>query len=777
MAEGSDVQGRQTDAAGEEFFATCPAGLESLLAGELESLGASRVRPLRGQVAFRGRLAVAYRACLWSRLASRVMLVLARVDASDADALYEGVMSVPWEDHVPLGATIAIDAHGTNDELRNTQFVALRAKDGVADRLMARRGARPMTSTDSPDVRIACRLSRTRATLAIDLAGEPLFRRDLPAGRVGLPLLRADYAAALLEAGAWWRHCRHDSPTLVALFPGAGSVLVEAAGEALDRAPGLTRATWGFAGWAGHDADAWESLVAEAEQRAEEGRTHLPTLVALDPRRGAERACRAALRAEGVGTDVTFVDPQGLAGALAGAQAPLAACDLTWLRADEVTRQACALSELSSCLAGLPASSSLATLSADAALDAALGQEPAEEGSVMLGRDWARLTLHELDGTVADRPQVRLKDGTTIPTLVGASDQFAARLEKVARLRGKWARREGIGCYRVYDSDLPDYAVTIDLFQPSELMPPQGRSTADRGPWLSVFEYAAPHEVDEGLARQRLLDVLAIAPRVLGVDPGSTFVRVRSHASGGSQYADGGRADLGGRDAHRGQDRRAGVPLPPGAHLVDEGGLTFEVNFSDRLDCGLFLDHRETRALVREMAKRTYGSKRFLNLFAYTGTATCYAADGGAKHTTSVDMSRPSLEWAQRNMERNGFTGPDHEYVQADVLSWVDDQRRTRNRWDLVFCDVPTFSNSSRMRGSWDVQRDHAELLIGISRLLTANGTCLFSCNFRRFKPDVEKLNRYGVEIEDITPETIPEDFKRNPKVHHCYRVWRTPRD
>jgi 23S rRNA (guanine2445-N2)-methyltransferase / 23S rRNA (guanine2069-N7)-methyltransferase len=196
-----------------------------------------------------------------------------------------------------------------------------------------------------------------------------------------------------------------------------------------------------------------------------------------------------------------------------------------------------------------------------------------------------------------------------------------------------------------------------------------------------------------------------------------------------------------------------------------------------RLDCGIFLDHRDTRAMLREMAKQTKGSKRFLNLFAYTGTATCYAADGGAKYTTTVDLSRPSLDWARRNMERNGFSGPEHEFVQADVLAWVSEQRHTKNRWDLVFCDVPTFSNSSRMRkASFDVQRDHAELLIGVSRLLTREGTCVFSCNLRSFKIDEAALAKAGVQVEDITAQTIPEDFARNQRIHRCYLVRRTPR-
>ena len=282
--------------------------------------------------------------------------------------------------------------------------------------------------------------------------------------------------------------------------------------------------------------------------------------------------------------------------------------------------------------------------------------------------------------------------------------------------------------------------------------------------------------MDAGLARRRLLDVLAIAPRVLDVDPANVHVRVRTRARGGSQYADGGREGRGpaARDERPARRRDGRVELPRGAHLVDEGGLTFEVNFSERLDCGLFLDHRETRSMLRELMKRTPGGS-FLNLFAYTGTASCYAADGGAGLTTTVDLSRPSLDWARRNMERNGFVGRNHEFIQADVLQWVADRRHEhRYTWDLIFCDVPTFSNSNRMHASsWDVQRDHADLIISVSRLLSRGGCAIFSCNLRSFKPDIETLEKAGVELVDITAKTIPEDFSRNPKIHHAYLVTR----
>ena len=709
-----------------EFVATCPKGFERLLADELAGLGARRVRPLAGQVSFGDALADAYRACLWSRLASRVLLVLARVGAADADALYEGLSGIAWEEHLAPGATFAVDAHGTNARLRNTQFVALRSKDAVVDRVLAARGARPVTDTARPDLTVFVRLSGERATVAVDLAGEPLFRRGYGTrGDARLSSLRPDYAAALLASGGWGELAAAGTADLAALWPGQGSVLVEAAGVALDRAPGLLRARWGFAGWAGHDAAAWEGLLAEAEERAAAGEKNPCSLTVCDGRPGAVSACRQALRGAGLALEVAS---RGVAEV--PADTGLVTCDLSWVGEGDLAVEAAALSELST-LAGRR----LVALSRDAAPDGALRVEPTSVTEVIVGRDPATVRVYAPAAEVAPPVTVELAGGARVGVLVAASDQFARRLAKVARLRAKWARREDVTCYRVYDADLPDYAVAIELYEGSETP----------GRWLTVSEYAAPSGVDPELARRRLMDVLAIAPRVLGVAPDDVSLRVRTRARGGSQYADEGRAT--GRGPRGDRSSRPGerVRLPAGSHLVDEGGLTFEVNFDLRHDCGIFLDHRETRARIREMMKQTRGSKRFLNLFAYTGTATVYAADGGARHTTTVDLSRPSLDWARRNMARNGFTGPEHEFVQADVLAWVTEQRHTRNRWDLIFCDVPTFSNSARMRkSSFDVQRDHAELIIGVSRLLMRGGRAIFSCNLRTFRPDEEKLARAG---------------------------------
>lgn len=784
-----------------EFFATCAMGFESLLAGELSSLGIKSVRPLQGQVAFTGALKDGYMACLWSRLASRVVLVLTHCDAADADELYAGINALAWEDHLPLSATFVVDAHGTNDNLRNSQFVALRAKDAICDRMQAKLGGRPNIDTRNPDIRVVVRLHGERAMAGIDFSGQPLFRRGsgAHARNDNLGGMRADYAAALLAAGGWYKLCRAANPALVSVFSGSGTVAVEAEGVAHNKAAGLQRMRWGFERWAGHDEKAWKKLLRAAEKCAEEGSRGEDNwrLIATDSRPQAESTLRKALRASGIEAAPTGEGRLlGFSQEAPSADETLAVVDLSWLGTSAQAAEVAALAEATRNLDKLKPGTPVVALGTSAALDSMLGYEPEQTIDIMLGRDAATMRLYTIpEDAATKRTSVNIKDGTaagvTIPVLVETSDQFAARLAKVAKLRRKWAHTEDISCYRVYDADLPDYAVAIDLYQASEFV--QGRDAGKR--WLMVQEYVAPKEIDADLAHKRLLDVLALAPTILKVAPENVYVRQRRHAKGGSQYADGGqlgenqgrtgegegRNSRGARDARSGRgDKHNGrrPRLAPGAHLIDEGGLTFEVNFEDYLDTGIFLDHRDVRAEVREMAKQTKGSKRFLNLFAYTGTATCYAADGGAKYTTTVDLSTTYLDWAQRNMERNGFSGSEHEYVRANVVRWIAEQRRTHNRWDLVFCDPPTFSNSKRMgRDAFDVQRDHAELLIGISRLLTQNGVCLFSCNLRGFKPDVEKLNRTGVLIEDITEGTIPEDFARNAKIHHVYLVRRKPRE
>ncbi len=770
-----------------EFFATCPVSFEQALARELRDLGAARVRPLTGRVTFEGTVADVLRVCLWTRLASRVLVVIGRVDATGEDALYRDCRALPWEDVVRPGATIAIAASGSNRALANSHFAALKVKDALCDRLVERTGTRPDVDTAHPDARIQLAIRPDKATLALDLAGEPLFKRlhrkvVARLARTKEQMLRPDYAAlVLVESG--WRPDGDGTGSLIDIACADAGMVLEAASLLAGRAPGANRVRWGFQGWKQFDPSIWRDLARDAAARADaraaalaSHRAGLPRIIACGDDASRDAAA-AVLEAAGLAGQVTFTeaDSARAAAALRGS-APLGAITLNALGlapsrlasaltlADEVLRlpqaqdvRIAALSEDelparvldAGCAARLPIKPDnedawLLVLSPSAPGDALRG----EGAPATPGEDECAGAGSPHGGIARRRGSVDIGSGKPVPLLLEESAQFAHRLIKVARQRRRWAKRAGVSCYRVYDADLPDYSCAIDLYEGAEATP---------GRWLVIAEYAAPRSIDATLARLRMLDVLAIVPRVLEVDPGHAYARVRTRSRGGSQY---------GKGTAQGKSSGEGPRIK-----IAEDGLTFLVNFDDHLDTGIFLDHRVTRHLLREEAA---WADSFLNLFAYTGTATCYAAAGGAKRTTTVDMSNTYLDWARRNMAENGFSGRDHEFIRADVISWVREQRHGRRRWDLIFCDPPTFSNSTKMgRRTFDVQRDHVDLLAGIARLLTPGGRAVFSCNLRTFKPDIEALRRAGVAIEDVTEMTIPEDFARNKRIHKCYVVER----
>jgi 23S rRNA (guanine2445-N2)-methyltransferase / 23S rRNA (guanine2069-N7)-methyltransferase len=260
-----------------------------------------------------------------------------------------------------------------------------------------------------------------------------------------------------------------------------------------------------------------------------------------------------------------------------------------------------------------------------------------------------------------------------------------------------------------------------------------------------VQEYAAPVTVDQQAARRRRNEALSVLTEVCGVPAERIRVRLRRNTPRGEQYSK--------------LDEQSRF------QIVEESGLKFNVNFDDYLDTGLFLDHRLTRGRLREAAV----GKRFLNLFAYTGTATVYAAAARALSSTSVDLSRTYLDWAGRNFELNGLESSKHLLVRADCREWLASARHKRERFDLVFLDPPTFSNSKRMQSVLDIRRDHAALADACAQLLAPGGLLVFSTNAQRFKLDVTLQQRF--KIDDVSAQTLPVDFERNPKIHRCFEL------
>ncbi|HJI99753.1 MAG TPA: bifunctional 23S rRNA (guanine(2069)-N(7))-methyltransferase RlmK/23S rRNA (guanine(2445)-N(2))-methyltransferase RlmL [Coriobacteriaceae bacterium] len=740
-----------------ELFATCGTGLEAILGQELRGLGMDEVRPLTGGVAFSADLEQAYTALLWSRVASRILLVLERVEATDSDSLYAGVRGIAWEDVVAPGATIAVNARGTNDQLRDTRYTALRVKDAVCDRLRDERGERPDVDAQHPDLLIQVNLHARRATVYIDLSGTSLENRGYrDAARSNSPLIHETLAAAMLLAADWPARARRGE-ILVDSMCAAGTLVIEAALIAGDVAPGITRSTWGFSGWCGHDEGLWETILDAADARAQAG-TREVVIYATEAREREMACARARAKAAAIVPLIEFLPSRdALANAImrrADARGLFASCLFVSTECLEATLPARYAQLAGELLDAKPLEAAVMLVEGQDA-DAYLGRERTRGYSCMNGSAPCDIALFDLRGDASRAAQVSVRD-RQLAVYDASAQQFADRLNKVFKQRRKWASKNGISAYRIYDADLPDYNMAIDLYEGA------GKDVGRR--LVHVAEYAPPKSIDATKAARRMTDALNIASVVLDVSADDIFVKRRVRAKGGSQYAKG--------TGTRGQVVCPTNPsgtndLSPCPSLItQENGLLFEVDLASYLDTGLFLDHRDTRELVGKLA----AGKSFLNLFAYTCTASVYAAAHGAKFTTSVDLSNTYLQWGERNMELNGLMNGHQEFVRADCVEWVQQTRHTKMRWDLIFVDPPTFSNSAKMRTrGWDVQRDHAELLIGVSRLLSRGGAAVFSCNLRGFKLDRGTIERAGVQVVDITDKTIPLDFERHAQVHHCF--------
>ncbi len=716
------------------YFATCPKGLEYLLRDELAALGLGAHEALAG-VHFEGDLEAAYRVCLESRLASRVLLPLAEFDVATAADLYAGVGGVDWTRHVAPDATLAIDALGTSGEVAHSGFAAQKAKDAIVDQLRARFGVRPSVRTERPDVRLNLRLHNGRATLSLDLAGEPLHRRGWRS-RQGEAPLKENLACAMLLRAQWPR-IYSEGGALVDPMCGSGTLLIEGAWMAAGVAPGLKREYFGFLGWRGHEPALWQRLRAAAQARAEAGLRDLrPCFFGSDQDPHMIASATRNLQDAGVAGFVSLQrravehlePPSGCAGGLVITNPPygermgeLAALPLLYAALGQRLR------------AGFPGWRA-AVLTSEPQLEAAVGLTPDKRYALLNGAIECHLALFEVR---AGRPE-----GDVAKPLSPGAQMVANRVAKNLRNLGRMLAREGVGCFRAYDADLPEYAAAVDVYRGWPEADARGAGAAET--WLHVQEYAPPATVDAGAARVRLHDLLRALRHTFDLPRERVVVKTRQRGSGGSRY---------GELAQRHEFL-----------VVEEGGLRFRVNLRDRIDTGLFLDHRLVRARVRELA----GGRAFLNLFCYTGAASVYAAAGGALSTTSVDLSPAYLEWASRNLALNGVTGAAHRLVPADVLAYLEHETRA---YGLIYVDPPTFSNSKRA-GDFDVQRDHVRLLEACARRLAADGVIVFSNNYRRFRLDEQALGP-GFTIEAMGRAGVPPDFARHPRIHGCWLLRR----
>ncbi|NKF51159.1 bifunctional 23S rRNA (guanine(2069)-N(7))-methyltransferase RlmK/23S rRNA (guanine(2445)-N(2))-methyltransferase RlmL [Shewanella sp. WXL01] len=704
------------------FFAAAPKGFEYSLANELKGFGAEQVKESVAGVYFSAPLELAYRITMWTRLASRIVLVIYKGPCDSPEQLYNAAYCIDWPSHFSNRSTFSIDFHGTGGFINNTQFGALKIKDAIVDRFRDDGESRPDVSRVNPDIRIDSHYRNGQITIAINFSGSALHQRGYRSTTGEAPL-KENLAANMLARCGW----QNEPTTLLDPFCGSGTVLIEAALIAADIAPGLQRQRFGFEHWRSHNKAVWQEVVEEAKARASLGKTRCEVkfygsdidsrLVAL-AKRNAQNAGVADLIEFNVANALNVAPPAG--------EGFLISNPPYGERLGNISELLQLYYQLGDKFKKEFGGWKVAMLCSDIELLSSLKLKADKQMKMFNGALECAFNLYTLHAKSTRRSAPELPEGVDVADIAPA---FANRIKKNMKQLTKWAKRENIDSFRIYDADLPEYNVAIDKYVD----------------YVVIQEYAAPSSIPEAVTKRRISDVLLALPHALGINPDNITLKTRERQKGTNQY-------------EKLDSQKLEV-------ITQEYNARFKLNLTGYLDTGLFLDHRVTRKLVGEKSQ----GKRVLNLFSYTGSASVHAALGGASSITTVDMSNTYLNWAKENFALNGLNDRKFQFVQADCLQWIKDN--DHQAFDLIFIDPPTFSNSKRMEDSWDVQRDHLAMLTDLVKLMAPNGEIIFSNNKRKFKMDIDGLNAIGIDVKNIDSQCLPQDFKRNPQIHNVWRL------
>lgn len=712
-----------------QFTASCAKGLEYLLVDELNELGAVSPKEGLSQVKFEADWKTVYRILMWSRVASRVFYPIATFEAEDDDILYRQASIIDWSQHLGSKSTFLVHSQSYRSKLSHTQFISQRIKDAVVDCFTENDEERPNVAFEEPDVVIHCRIRRNQVVISIDLAGAGLHHRGYRMEGGAAPI-KENLAAALLTRSGWEldKNCLYDP------MCGSGTFLIEGAMMALGIAPGLKREYLGLFGWRQFDSVLWQTIESDAVNKAKQGLEQKQLrVIGSDVNPKAIHSAQKNITLAGL-EDVIKVHIAGIdqieqldlpsAGVLI-VNPPYSERLGEFEQVKSLYRQFGEI--LKSKFLGWQAS----VLSPDKAFGHNLGIRAVKiykfnNGSIpceLLNLDidskyfMSRVSENEVDKNFRDK-------------LSEQAQQLCNRIEKNRNKLKKYLSKENISCYRVYDADLPEYNAAIDVYEQS----------------LHIQEYRAPKSVVAKVAQRRLQELIKVAAGIFEIPAKQVFVKQRQQQKGDWQY----------QALSRDSDDYF--------FNVTESGRQFIVNLNDYLDTGLFLDHRLTRSFIAEMAR----GKRLLNLFCYTGSVSVYAATAGAQSTTNIDMSNTYLEWAKRNFKANKIPLNKHEFIRDDCVKWLAEAREAELKFDLIFLDPPTFSNSKKMQTHFDVQEAHPQLIDDCIDILSPGGKLVFSNNFKKFEMQVESNDK--IEVKEITHKTTPQDFTRK-NLHRCWLI------
>lgn len=698
-------------------------GLEGVLAEELLALGAKDVEPMSRLVICRGDLRLMYAANLWCRTAIRVLRPIAAFPAREEKALYEGMKAIDWGKWLAPSGSLVIDANVHSSFTTHSLFVAQLAKDAIVDQFREKLGKRPSVELEKPDLRIAISLFQDTAQVYLDSSGESLHKRGYRK-KAGEAPLSETLAAGILKLAKW-----SEKEPLLNPMCGSGTFAIEAGLMLKNIAPGLLRKRFGFQKWPDYDRALYEELMEEAKKAIRKDAKG--TIVGLDLDAGVVDIARENVERAGLTGTVRIEKGDFFAGERNEGEPGTLVMNPPYDERLPVDNVAELYQKIGDALKKNYVGWKAQLITGNLEAVKYVGLRSTRKTVLYNGSIECRLLEYELhEGGKKLSPPKPSQAAAENPKWKEKAAVFSNRLKKNLKHFGKWAKREGVTCWRLYDWDIPELAFLVDIY-------------GDRLHFAEIERNYDHSPLDHGRYMQLMVNTAA---EVTGTPAEKVYFKKRKPQKGGKfQYA----------------------PHAETGELVEvtEGGHKFLVNLADYLDVGLFLDHRKTRGMVEKEAK----GKEMLNLFAYTGSFSVYAAAGGAKSTTTVDTSKTYLEWAEQNLKLNGFSGARHKTLRSDTLEFL---KRTRESYDLVVVDPPTRSVNRSSGRVFDVQSDHVELLRLVLDRTRPNAKVFFSTNYKTFQLDEAGLKEgRQLAVKEITAQTIPPDFGHKP--HRCWLIER----
>ncbi len=761
------------------LVAACAFGLEAIVKRELIALGYKANVAQPGRVQFEGTWADVCRTNLWLRTADRVLVKVLEFPAADFDALFETVKDHDWSELIAADAAFPVTGRSRLSQLSSVPAIQRTVKKAIVESLKREHAGRALPET-GPTFKVDVALLNDIAQLTLDTTGDSLHKRGYRK-LTGKAPIKETLAAALVDLSVW-----KPERMLVDPFCGTGTIAIEAAMMGLKIAPGLNR-TFASSDWSQIRTERWTEAIENAKSQT----VHDADLQIIGSDIDAEALEMAKYHARQAGVDrqihfrqqafhefqsqhkygCLITNPpygerledlrsvQPLYESFPGVLQRLETWSLFVITnfpsvekifQKRATRRRKLFNGRIECmyyqyLGPRPPRGYFDDDYVEPQTES--DDSPQLETKTDFDVDRADVKPAEVHSEVEAAP-VKIGATSTVPAKVVPRTQrdpvapifgglqakdheqaelFRSRLTKRARHLRKWPTKRGVTCFRLYDRDIPEIPLVVDRYEDH----------------LHITEYERPHERELGRHAAWLELMRTTAAETLEISADQSHLKSREHDS---------------RQYEKVANQRQRIE-------VQEAGLKFLVNLTDYVDTGLFLDHRNTRLMVHSEANGT----RFLNLFAYTGSFTVFAADADADSTVTVDLSKNYLQWAQDNLKINGLLGPEHKFIDMDCMAYLERAVAKKRKFDLIVVDPPTFSNSKRTEDDWDVQQRHVEMLNMIAQILTPAGVVYFSTNFRRFKFDEANLIGFDT-IHEISKQTIPEDF-RNKRIHRCWRM------